>query len=403
MIHLQPSAKKLFCVMLLLVSSFVTSQAQEDITLCTSDDYSYLFIEEEIRSLDGDTPIIEVVEHVISLRNTEPVGLIFPNNVRVTLYTAAANEYLQVYPVRAAASDAAYQYLQPSEPAIMTSTTPEQNVFNNRFQQVSVNTPQLACDSSRLLATRPVEVLGGGYLANAEEEQRALDTSVTRRTQLSTQEFYTHEMIVISNDPLSEAPSPVSVAQFIFQEVTPFAFQLVQLGESSIDLSVPSLPQASSYTFISNRNATIGVFTTREDEEIQLGTDGTTNRDGYLFFIGQSEEDFFTQLRNQAFFVRPSFATNEAYIPGQFLRLSFTPPEDSEIAAEEFACGSVSPIPGSSPRIFRDNRLSNENVVNAVGDGGAILVNQVDATGRLSVSINGTNYIIDHWLIECNS
>jgi hypothetical protein len=401
-------------IMFVIVLSLGSIKAQDELELCNTE-YAYLLVEpapiqafdEEGQEIESSQPGIK--PYVIMLQSDDPIGLILSNNSVVTMYSSVP-KVAQVYAMRPDASANNYRYVNP-DTVLVATTQFEQNIFNDAFEEISRTEPYIACDSQRLLATRPISVMGGSSLQNLETQQRALSTSnqqpeETRRSELANN-LFTHEMVVISSEPITERPTPRAAASIHFETLEPLAFQVVQLGDASIDLAVPTIATTSEYFLVADREVNIEVYVRVNGELLKKDTDGTSPRNDFLTVTQQNPDTFFSLLRNDAFFVYPNQVTTQDYGPDQILRLEFAELTDAEVGLRSFNCGRVRVIDrtskresASDPITYRDNKFF-ATVLTAAKVDETIIVSGVDDQGRLVVTLNGNELVTQHWLLEC--
>jgi|GEM_PF-5235783 len=382
----------------------ITINAQTDPLEPCSTDFSYLFIQFSPLSFEEEsenTPLVPL-EHVISIQADEQVGFILPDNATVTLYSNS-EDYVSVYAVRPEATPSAYGYINASSAVATSSATPEQNIFNDQFNQITANTPILSCDSTLLRATRPINVLGGRSLTQIEQIQRTNTTASsqieeTRRSQLSDADFFTHELIIVSHDPITTPPPIAGSALLRFNEsaTRTLSFQLIHLSEAPVDIAIPTLSGDTPYLLISDRVTTVEVYLLNDGNKVVASTNTTASREDFLFIQAISPTDFFTLLRDERATIYPTQAMKETYDPRGYLTVSSTPLSDAEALLRAFNCNRIVPLEGSNPLSYIANKLNR-----AIDASGPYQIGAINARGELSASVNTAIVTIEHWLVRC--
>ncbi len=381
-----------FCATLLFLPS-VFAQEATSIEACTTDGFFHILIEPSALppASENEQPIIPA-SYVIKLstEENEPIGLIIPLNAKVTVYSHFKLQ-LEVYTVRPDTSPGGYRFVH-TEPITTSSSMQEKNFYNANFTS---RYPAIGCDASNLLATRPVNVVGGRPLdADAEVTDQGIPT---RRTEFSlNNDFYTHEMMVIrrhGNFPVQNQTIK-GVASFHLFNNSRLSFQLVQLGDEVFNLGLPTLSNATDYYLFANKDVTVNVL-----REL---SDGTTLPvfTGVAFTLGQltqlknlEVEEPFTLLRADAVQIYPYRALSGTYDPEDYLEIDMTQPSPSR----SFASGTnFRPIAGSAPRIYTvDGRF-----FGYLTAGRTATVSSVDPNGQLVYTDGGGQYLLDAWLVE---
>lgn len=361
---------------------------------CNTDGFFYVEVHPvPIQSVNeqGETVTTTPKMFVLQLRSDAPVGLILPNSARIFVFSALTQSMrVEVYRVRAASSPGGYQVTHES-PLMASVSELEQGIFN---WGLSHRHPELGCDSNQLQATRPVNVVGSLMLNRNDNGQ----ANVRRERLTKAGAFYNHELIVIQPLGSSVKPEPQGVVAFDFLD-DEIEFQLVQLGDSVIDVQIPSLTGSSRYRLITNKPVNIEMISGRLEPDLPRSNSGVDTREVFLQWIGQTNTFLFELMRDASLEFYPHGGRQDEYNPETYMRLDMSQPAPDR----DFTAGQqIRAIEGFTPRIFTPDGRIYSNLQSAsifqVAEGGAD--NSLPGQLRVHVVNQATPLIAEGWFME---
>lgn len=352
----------IFIFMLMFITSPVMQQNNRTFYVLVEKSSSAAQISTEDANTDSNQassePSLEQGAYVISFRGTDTVGLIFPHDAKITIYT---NHSLvaEVYNISTDAETGSYRLLSNS-PSV-TTTANDQTRNNNGLMSRHQHLAHINTDG--LLATSSVDVLEA-------------------------------DNILVIGQPVSQ-PSH-SIKGVISMDLGQVAFQIIQIGNRVIEFGIPSLAEPTSFTLIANKDLNlIELVTLSSGSEVPQSTSQSHSRDVFVELLGQPHEHLFSRMRELNIRIYPLAGMSFTYNPERILRVEMA---QEDAVRREFLRGTfVRPLIGSRPQL----RLRDGNVY---GEG--ILKNDAEVQGvedgKLIIKQQGAqaDEIVEAWLVD---